>query len=373
MWSTVGRRLERPERLPRCCTVSTSTQSTTRTALRFPLGSGSPLRTGSSSRAASSRVSPPCTRRTVGTKLFQLPLVGPRSASAGRPAGHAPLSSSPPTVESELDKQGRVTLPANLMCPKADLGREVIVAGLPWDCLEVWYRDVHGAPSSPRTSKEGGRCCRTSCNQRDRSRPRSRGGGPRAPRRRARRDRHRRHLRSRRSRRASGRRPQGQRPLIAVDRDPTVRPYFERFQRRAGVQARFLRGTAVVLGQLADNDVRADAILLDLGVSSMQIDRPERGFSYATDAPLDMRMDPSAERVGRRPRQRGVRARADDDLPQVRRGALLEADRPRNRPRAQEALHRAVDSRWKLAVGFVVLILVLIIRPQGIFGKAKVV
>jgi 16S rRNA (cytosine1402-N4)-methyltransferase len=50
-----------------------------------------------------------------------------------------------------------------------------------------------------------------------------------------------------------------------------------------------------VLSQLAANDVRADAILLDLGVSSMQIDRPERGFSYATDAPLDMRMDPSSE------------------------------------------------------------------------------
>ena len=50
-----------------------------------------------------------------------------------------------------------------------------------------------------------------------------------------------------------------------------------------------------MLNQLAANDVKADAILLDLGVSSMQIDRPERGFSYATDAPLDMRMDPSAE------------------------------------------------------------------------------
>jgi 16S rRNA (cytosine1402-N4)-methyltransferase len=84
--------------------------------------------------------------------------------------------------------------------------------------------------------------------------------------------------------------------FIAVDRDPTARQYFERFRRRAGVQARFLRGEfATVLDQLATNDVRVDAILLDLGVSSMQLDRPERGFSYAVDAPLDMRMDPSAD------------------------------------------------------------------------------
>jgi 16S rRNA (cytosine1402-N4)-methyltransferase len=84
--------------------------------------------------------------------------------------------------------------------------------------------------------------------------------------------------------------------FIAVDRDPDAREYFERFKRHAGVQARFLRGEAsVVLGQLADNDVKADAILLDLGVSSMQLDRPERGFSYAHDAPLDMRMDTNGE------------------------------------------------------------------------------
>jgi 16S rRNA (cytosine1402-N4)-methyltransferase len=85
--------------------------------------------------------------------------------------------------------------------------------------------------------------------------------------------------------------------LIAVDRDPTVRPYFDRVKASVrGTQMRFLRGDyAVVLSQLAGNGVQADAVLLDLGLSSMQVDRPERGFSYATDAPLDMRMDPSEE------------------------------------------------------------------------------
>jgi 16S rRNA (cytosine1402-N4)-methyltransferase len=88
---------------------------------------------------------------------------------------------------------------------------------------------------------------------------------------------------------------QGRGKLLAIDRDPAARAYFDRFAKRTPVQTRFLRGDfAVVLEQLAANGVEADAILLDLGVSSMQIDRPERGFSYNTDAPLDMRMDPSA-------------------------------------------------------------------------------
>jgi len=93
---------------------------------------------------------------------------------------------------------------------------------------------------------------------------------------------------------------QGQGRFIAIDKDASVRPYFERFQRGTGVSARFLRGDfADILGQLADNGVEADAIHLDLGISSMQIDRPERGFSYAADAPLDMRMDASAPRSAR--------------------------------------------------------------------------
>ncbi len=90
---------------------------------------------------------------------------------------------------------------------------------------------------------------------------------------------------------------QGSGRFIAIDRDPSVRTYFEDFKRRFGsLQPRLLRGElSLVLEQLGSNGVQADAILLDLGVSSMQLDRPERGFSYAVDAPLDMRMDPSAD------------------------------------------------------------------------------
>jgi 16S rRNA (cytosine1402-N4)-methyltransferase len=90
---------------------------------------------------------------------------------------------------------------------------------------------------------------------------------------------------------------QGEGKLIAIDRDPTVAPFFERLRRTTPVKRlRLLHGEfSIVLDQLAGNGVRADVILLDLGVSSMQLDRRERGFSYAVDAPLDMRMDPSAD------------------------------------------------------------------------------
>ena len=89
----------------------------------------------------------------------------------------------------------------------------------------------------------------------------------------------------------------GRGKLIAVDRDPTAKTYFDRLAKQTGgVQTRLLRGDfGVVLPQLAANDVRVDAVLLDLGVSSMQLDRPDRGFSYSVDAPLDMRMDPTQE------------------------------------------------------------------------------
>ena len=57
-----------------------------------------------------------------------------------------------------------------------------------------------------------------------------------------------------------------------------------------------MRGNfSLVLRNLVATGIRVDAVLMDLGMSSMQVDQPERGFSYAADAPLDMRMDPGAD------------------------------------------------------------------------------
>jgi 16S rRNA (cytosine1402-N4)-methyltransferase len=84
---------------------------------------------------------------------------------------------------------------------------------------------------------------------------------------------------------------------IAIDRDPDVEPYFAAFAAGATSLVRFVHGDfSLVLRNLAATGQRAHCILMDLGMSSMQVDRTERGFSYANDAPLDMRMDPGADR-----------------------------------------------------------------------------
>lgn len=82
--------------------------------------------------------------------------------------------------------------------------------------------------------------------------------------------------------------------LIAIDRDPSVAGFFHDVARAAPCACRFCQGNfADVLATF--DDASADIIYMDMGVSSMQLDRRERGFSYAYDAPLDMRMDPGLE------------------------------------------------------------------------------
>ena len=84
--------------------------------------------------------------------------------------------------------------------------------------------------------------------------------------------------------------------LIAIDRDPAAAERFEQIANDAPAEMRFIRADfATALAELAAEGIRPDVILFDFGVSSMQIDAWERGFSYSFDAPLDMRMDPDAE------------------------------------------------------------------------------
>jgi 16S rRNA (cytosine1402-N4)-methyltransferase len=88
--------------------------------------------------------------------------------------------------------------------------------------------------------------------------------------------------------------------LIAVDRDPLAQERFMEIAQEAPCEARFIRGAyAQALDLLLGEGVRADLVLFDLGMSSMQIDTRERGFSYSYDAPLDMRMDPRQELTAR--------------------------------------------------------------------------
>jgi len=84
--------------------------------------------------------------------------------------------------------------------------------------------------------------------------------------------------------------------LIGIDRDPAAEEHFAELAAEVACDTRFLRMSfAEGLETLVDERVRADLVVLDLGMSSLQVDTRERGFSYAYDAPLDMRMDPGQE------------------------------------------------------------------------------
>jgi 16S rRNA (cytosine1402-N4)-methyltransferase len=84
--------------------------------------------------------------------------------------------------------------------------------------------------------------------------------------------------------------------LIAIDRDPEAQERFAELAQDVPCAVRFIRGGyAEALELLAAEGLRADVAYFDLGMSSMQVDTRERGFSYSFQAPLDMRMDPDQE------------------------------------------------------------------------------
>ena len=88
--------------------------------------------------------------------------------------------------------------------------------------------------------------------------------------------------------------------LIAIDRDPAAEERFAELSAEVPCETRFIRADFVSgIEQLLEEELRADLVYLDLGMSSMQVDTWTRGFSYSYDAPLDMRMDPDQELTAR--------------------------------------------------------------------------
>ena len=93
--------------------------------------------------------------------------------------------------------------------------------------------------------------------------------------------------------------------LIGIDRDPEAIALASSRLARYGERFRAVRATYDCVDAVAREAAEAsgrrdgvvDAVLMDLGVSSLQLDRAERGFSYARSAPLDMRMDQSGGRT----------------------------------------------------------------------------
>jgi len=80
--------------------------------------------------------------------------------------------------------------------------------------------------------------------------------------------------------------------VIGIDRDPEVGPFADRLVLEFAGRFRFVAGKFSKLDELATSagEEGVDGVVLDVGVSSMQLDQQERGFSFLRDGPLDMRM-----------------------------------------------------------------------------------
>lgn len=84
--------------------------------------------------------------------------------------------------------------------------------------------------------------------------------------------------------------------LIGIDQDEAAISYARRRLERFGTRARIVHANFSEIRRVltAEGIEKADGIIADLGVSSIQLDSEDRGFSFRFDAPLDMRMDPGS-------------------------------------------------------------------------------
>ncbi|MBC7477125.1 MAG: 16S rRNA (cytosine(1402)-N(4))-methyltransferase RsmH [Pseudorhodobacter sp.] len=169
--------------------------------------------------------------------------------------------------------------------------------------------------------------------------------------------------------------------VIGIDRDPLALQMARSWAAEYGDRLHLTLGTFSDLDTLAGEPL--DGVVLDLGVSSMQIDQPERGFSFQKDGPLDMRMSQSGqsaadiinhasesaiadilylygeERASRRIARTIVEQRKDPILPTLRLAEIVAKCLPRPKPgqshpatRSFQALRIAVNAEFsQLAEG----------------------
>jgi 16S rRNA (cytosine1402-N4)-methyltransferase len=128
---------------------------------------------------------------------------------------------------------------------------------------------------------------------------------------------------------------------VLVDRDENAIEHLQALKEKGAVLLHADFVTAAT--RLCEEGKQFDMVLVDLGVSSPQLDRAERGFSFSKDGPLDMRMDPSAERS---------------------------ADTIVNRS-SEDALRRIITEYGEVPIGFASRIAKSIVRNRPINGTTQ--